>query len=144
MELLQQERYVPGKWATIEPIPTNQGFTVWVFFLDFSLLGVNSPDFLLACAPERLFLLLLWQHLLRELRSLEETRDSLKAWHSTLQDPGLLWKSHVLSAVNSALRQISINHQRIQPQSDPPLLLTISREKPASEISLRFRGHPTN
>ena len=80
----------------LSPIPTNKGihgvgFLPWLFFTRCEkalilLLPVPQRDCFCVWFPS-----LLWQHLVRKLRSLKVTRDTLKAWHSTLQDPGLLW-----------------------------------------------------
>ena len=74
---------------------------------------------------------------------LEESRDTLKELHSTLQDPSLLWKRHVLSPVSTALRKISTDHQRIQSQSDPSLLAHCFQRKDCTRNKLEIQRTPT-
>ena len=85
---------------------------------------------------------LMCQHILKEMTRLEESRDTLKELHSTLQDPGLLWKSHILSPVSTALRKISTDHQRIQPQSDPSLLAHCFQRKDYIRNKLEIQRTP--
>ena len=150
MELLQQERCVPGKWATIEPHSQQQGNS-WCGFLSWLfLIGVKGPDFFLASDPERLFLCLISISSLTAPRKKRTEKPGGNQRHlegMTFYTPGsrpplkkpcpfLLWAHH-WGKYQPIIRGSSHNLIHL-------CWFTIFREKTASEISLRFRRHPTN